>query len=107
MTYLNWKLPRIFYGWWIVAGCFLVSSLTGGYIVLGFTAFFEPIAYEFGWSYAQISLAASLRGAEMGLLAPIVGFIVDRWGPRRIMFGGITIIGLGLVFLRQLPLVRV
>jgi len=102
MTFLNWKLPGVFYGWWIVGACFLVASLTGGFIVLGFTAFFEPIAYEFGWSYAQISLAASLRGAEVGLLAPLVGFIIDRWGPRRIMFTGIIIIGLGLLFLSRI-----
>ena len=49
----------------------------------GFTAVFEPIAGELGWSYTQISLAASLRGLETGLLAPLLGLLADRWGPRR------------------------
>ena len=86
--YLNWKLSKVFYGWWVVSACFLISLYLGGVVILGFTAFFEPIANEFGWSYAQISLAASLRGMEVGLLAPVLGLLVDRWGPRRLIFGG-------------------
>lgn len=101
MVYLNWKLSKIFYGWWIVSACFLIMLLVGGFVVLGFTAFFEPIASEFGWSYAQISLAASLRGAEVGLLAPLLGLLIDRWGPRWLMFGGVILLGLGLIFLSR------
>jgi len=73
----------------------------GGFVVFGFTAFFEPIANEFGWSYAQISLAASLRGAEVGLLAPIIGLFIDRWGPRRLAFGGTVLLGVGLMLLSR------
>ncbi len=62
---LNLKSPKIFYGWWVVGACLLISLYAGGAIVLGFTAFFEPIANEFGWSYTQVSLAASLRGVEV------------------------------------------
>ena len=72
---LNWKPSSVFYGWWIVGACFLISLYVGGVIFFGFTAFFEPIANEFGWSYTQISLAASLRGLEIGLLAPIFGVL--------------------------------
>ena len=91
--------PRIFYGWWIVAACFFIAVYTGGIVHFGFTAIFEPIRNEFGWSYTQISLAASLRGLEMGLLAPLVGLVVDRWGPRKLLLIGSFIIGLGLILL--------
>ncbi len=96
---LNQKRHTIFYGWWVVVASFLITVYTGGIIYFGFTAIFEPIQNEFGWSYAQISLAASLRDLEMGLLAPIMGVFVDRWGPRKLMFGGPIIIGLGLLLL--------
>ncbi len=96
------KHPRIFYGWWIVGACFTIALYTGGVIFYGFTAIFEPIAKEFGWSYAQISLAASLRGLEAGLLAPLFGILVDRWGPRRLIFGGTIITGLGLIMLSRI-----
>lgn len=94
-----WKPRRIFYGWWIVIGGFIISLYSGGIIHYGFTAMIEPLANEFGWSYAQISLAASLRGLEMGLLAPVVGMLVDRWGPRRLLISGVIITGLGLIVL--------
>ncbi len=66
---------------------------------MSFTAIFEPIANEMRWSYTQISIAASLRGMEASLAAPIVGRLVDRWGPRRLIFSGSIIVVTGLVFL--------
>ncbi len=101
MKDLTGKSSRVFYGWWIVGACFLLSLYTGGTFILGFTAFFEPIANEFGWSYTQVSLAASLRGANMGLLAPLMGYLVDRWGPRRLIFGGIILLGIALILLSR------
>jgi MFS family permease len=97
----DWWPRRVFYGWWIVGACFLISMYAGGVIFYGFTAIIEPLAAEFGWSYAQISLAASLRGLEAGLLAPLVGILVDRWGPRRLLIGGIIITCLGLMALSR------
>ena len=73
----------------------------GGIIFYGFTAIFEPIANEMGWSYTQISLAASLRGLEISLLAPLLGMLADRWGPRRLIFSGAVITAVGLILLSQ------
>jgi len=98
---LNWKPRRVFYGWWVVVACFFISLYTGGVVFYGFTAFFEPLADKFNWSYAQISFAASLRGMEAGLLAPLVGILVDRWGSRRLLFSGTIISSLGLILLSR------
>jgi sugar phosphate permease len=92
-------MSGIFYGWWIVCACFTLAFYIGGVVAYGFTAFFEPIAEEFGWSYTQISIAASIRGLEMGILAPVMGFLVDRFGPRRLIFSGSLIIGFGFILL--------
>jgi MFS family permease len=95
------KRPKIFYGWYIVGVSVLIILYTGGIVYFGFTAVFEPVAEEFGWSYAQVSLASSLRGFEMGLLAPLVGLVVDRWGPRRLIFVGAILICLGFLLLSR------
>ena len=71
----------------------------GGVVQYGFTALFEPIVQEFGWSYASVSLAASLRGLETGLLAPVTGFLADRWGPRRLVMIGSLLTAVGLLLL--------
>jgi MFS family permease len=92
-------LSTIYYGWWVVLSCFIINLYVGGIIFFSFTAFFEPIQQDFGWSYTQISLATSLRGLEMGIFAPIVGFLVDRFGSRKLLLVGTVIIGIGLVLL--------
>jgi MFS family permease len=94
-------LVRVFYGWWVVVACFAISLYVGGVVFFGFTAFFQPIRDELGWSYTQISLASSLRGLEMGFFAPLVGFLVTRYGPRKLMLAGVFTIGIGLVLLSQ------
>ncbi len=90
---------RVFYGWWIIAAIFIYSLYTAGVIVYGFTSFYDPIIKEFGWTYAMVSVAASLRGAETGLMAPILGFLIDRWGSKWVLFAGAVITGLGMIFL--------
>jgi MFS family permease len=92
---------NIFYGWWIVGASFVLALYVGG-IFYGFTAFFEPIVNEFGWSYTQVSIASSLRGLEMGIFAPMVGFLVDRFGPRRLMLVGVITMGLAFFMLSRI-----
>lgn len=89
----------IFYGWWIVFACFTVAFYVSSVIFFGFTAFFEPLVREFGWSYTEISFATSLRGLEMGILAPFIGILADRFGSRKLMFYGVITVGLGLILL--------
>jgi MFS family permease len=90
---------KIFYGWWIVIACFTIGLYAGAIIFYGFTAFFEPLIAEFGWSYTEVSFAISLRGIEMSFLAPLVGFFVDRYGSRRLAFLGVATIGFGFIAL--------
>ncbi|MGD2125077.1 MAG: MFS transporter [Desulfobacteraceae bacterium] len=89
-------IKRVFYGWWVVLACFLLSLYVGAVVFYGLTAFISPLKEAFGWSYTQISFAASLRGLEMGLFAPIIGFLVDRFGSRKLLLAGTMTIGLGL-----------
>ena len=98
---------RIFYGWWIVGACFLIAFYVSSVIFYGFTVFFEPLVREFGWSYTKISFASSLRGLEMGILAPLIGSLVDRLGSRRLLLAGTITVGIGLILLsytRSLPM---
>ena len=95
------RTPRIFYGWWIVGASFLIALYLAGTIGYGFTAVFEPIASEFGWSYAQVSFASSLRGMEAGLMAPVIGMLVDKYGPRRLIFVGSLLLASGTFMLSQ------
>ena len=92
---------RVFFGWYVVIACVIITLYTGGVVNFGFTAVFDPLAKEFGWSYAQISFASSLRGLEVGLLSAAVGLLVDKWGPRKLIFGGSILIFFGYMVLSR------
>ncbi len=91
----------LFFGWWVVFASATVVFLTGGTFFYGFSALFNPIVREFGWSRAAVSFAFSLRTEVGGIAAPIVGFLVDRVGPRRLMVIGVIIVALGFFLLSR------
>ena len=95
------KRPRIFYGWYIVAASFTSNVFVSGAYWQGFQLFFLPILREFGWSRAALSGAFSLRQVETGVFAPILGFIVDRFGPRRVIMVSGFVLGLGMILVAQ------
>lgn len=44
---------------------------------------------------------ASFRSIEMGIASPIVGFLVDRLGPRKLILFGVLLSGLGFILLSR------
>jgi MFS family permease len=51
--------------------------------VLAFGVFVSPIQAEFGWSRVQVSLAATVVSYMIMLVAPLQGWLTDRFGVRR------------------------
>ena len=98
-TTLTGKRPRIFYGWYIVGASVALNFYLSLSFFNGFQVFFLPILREFGWTRALTSGAFSLRQVETGLLAPVIGFLVDRWGPRPVILLGVAFSGLGMVLM--------
>src|SRR6185436_7564000 len=96
--------------WWIViAGC-ITHAVNTSFSYFGMSAFFPSFEREFGWSRTAISGAFSLARIESGLFGPVEGYLVDRVGPRRIMYIGIVICVLGFVslsFVNSLPMLYV
>ncbi len=93
------KIQKLYYGWWIVITSFVLFVFIGGTALYGFTAFFNPIIDEMKWSRAQTSIAFSLRSVEGGVMRPLIGFLVDRIGPRRCVIAGVLILGGSLIFM--------
>ena len=94
-------MPKIFYGWWIIIASSIITTYNGGILFYGFTAFFNPILNEFGWSRAATSLAFSLQRLEGGIAAPIVGYFIDRLGPRKMSLFAVTVFGAGFILLSK------
>ncbi|MEK7215721.1 MAG: MFS transporter, partial [Chloroflexota bacterium] len=92
---------RMFYGWRMVVIGLIVNAVGGGIFNQGFAVFFLPISRDLDLSRAQTSLIFSLSRAEGAIDGPISGWLVDRFGPKYILFGGALLAGIGYLFLAQ------
>lgn len=101
MSQPSQKSPKVFYGWWIVLGGFSLTAVSSAFSYYGFGIFFNPLLEEFGWDAAVLGGVLSLSRLESGVIAPLVGFLVDRIGPRKIMLVGVTLTGTGYILLSQ------
>jgi MFS family permease len=92
-------LSRIYYGWRMVGLVSAIRIVGGGLHQFGFTVFFLPISQDLGISRAATSLAFSLSRAQGAIEAPLVGYLIDRYGPRPIMVTAVFLAGVGYILL--------
>ncbi len=92
---------RVFYGWYIVAACFVINFIIFGISVNTFTVYVKPIETDLGWTRGQISAAMMLAPLAMGVSAPFIGRLIDRIGARQVMAMGAAIIGVGSMLLAR------
>ncbi|MFA7248166.1 MAG: MFS transporter [Dehalococcoidia bacterium] len=92
----------MFYGWWIVAAGFLNQALAAALLQRSYGAYVVLLREEFGWSKAELSAAYSMQQVENGILGPIQGWLVDRFGPRASMRVGMVMFGLGFIWFSRI-----
>lgn len=92
---LRKRISNLYYGWRMIGIVSALRVLGGGLHQYGFTVFFLPVTQELGLTRASTSLAFSLARAEGSLAAPIVGYLLDRYGPKPLMFSAALLAGVG------------
>ena len=90
------RMPRVYRGWWVVSAPFLIAALGTGAGQYGFGLFVEPLEREFGWSRAQINLSLSFTLVG-GLLAPWLGWVIDRYGTKPMMAVSLVLVAASFV----------
>jgi len=93
------RTKNIFYGWRVVAAGTFLYFLGIGAVFYGFSAFFNPMVAEFGWSRAVTSGAYALSRLEGGIEGPIIGPLIDKFGARKLIFIGVALTGVGFMIL--------
>ena len=91
---------RVYLGWHIAWIVFLSGGLTIGMTQYAFGSFAEPMETQFGWSRTEFNAALSFAFIS-GLLSPLVGRLMDKYGVRPIVVVSVALISAGF-FLRPL-----
>ncbi len=93
---------KIFYGWRMVAAGGGIQFLQSTLLHQAFGVYFAVLVEEFGWSKTALSGAAVLQPMEAAILGPVLGWVVDRFGPQGMIRAGIVTFGLGFMLLSQI-----
>jgi sugar phosphate permease len=88
------SLP-FYYGWFVLGLCFL-TTLTSAGVRSSPSVLIHPLEAEFGWSRTLVASAVSMNLLLFGIAAPVSGFLIDRYGPRKIMIGSLTLLIVGV-----------
>ena len=88
--------PKFYYGWIIVVVALVSMAFWLG-IRTSFSIFYVALLEDFPWTRAGSAGVQSLALITYTLLAPLVGGLIDRFGPRRVVVPGILILAFGLM----------
>ncbi|MBL1141084.1 MAG: MFS transporter [Proteobacteria bacterium] len=87
--------PVIFYGWYNVLTSFLGMALCYAmFTVFAFGTFVKPLETEFGWQRGELSFALTMTNIAVVITSPLLGFVIDRIGVRRVLIPSIILMGL-------------
>ena len=90
----------IYYGWIIVATCFVIIALVSP-IISSFSIFYVAVLRDFHWSRGSTAIILSLHLVLGGLASPVAGHLIDKYGPRRVMPLGAVLTAGSLMWLSQ------
>ncbi len=87
----------VFYGWWVLTACFGLQILTSNFTLQSFGAYISVMQPEFGWSRTSFAVAFSIQQAGSGILGPLQGWLIGRFGARSILRVGIVVFSIALM----------
>lgn len=86
-----------FYGWRIVAAGGAIQAMQSGLFMQAFGSYSVLLQRDFGWSATTLSIAFAMTRAESGILGPLQGWLIDRFGPRRVIQIGLVMMAAGFI----------
>ena len=102
-TLFNRRLPRPsgtpFFGWRVVTSAGVLLAFNTLVFQIGFGAYFVHLQNDFGWSRTILAGSYSVSQVVVGVMGPMQGWLIDRFGPRSIARLGVVIFGLGSMYL--------
>jgi len=91
-----------FHGWKVVGGGVIMQALQAGLFLSSYGNFAVLLEQRFGWSKTLLSAGYSFNRLQSSLIAPGLGFALDRFGTRQIMRTGVVILSIGMLLFSQI-----
>jgi MFS family permease len=92
-------MKRIYHGWWVVGGAFLLLFCSMGTHFYAFPVFFDVMIREMEWARTQVALALTIGTFVLGVMGLLIGGLIHKIGLRPVMVCGTIIAGLGFLLL--------
>lgn len=93
---------KTFYGWYVLLGLCLIYAASNGIVTLSLKRFYPSLIDVFSWTRAEVTRPVSVFYFALAFLTPIIGALLDRRNPKRIMLIGSFIILIGLALMGQI-----
>jgi len=88
--------PRSLYYGWMVVGLAIVSMSYWFGLRTTFSLFFVAFIDHFHWGRAETAGVQSVAMVAYTVMAPVIGILIDRIGPRKVILPGIVLMSVGL-----------
>ena len=90
------KSGKFFYGWVVVAVTAVTLFVSAG-LRSAPGVFILPLEQDMGWSRSAISFAVSIGLITLGIAGPLSGWLMDRFGPKRVALVGLALVVAAMV----------
>ena len=91
--FIQKKIP-FYYGWIIVAGSGSTMFVRNAAATLTIAVFVYPMSEDLGWSRTLIVGASSLAGILSVFISPLSGYLIQKYGSKKILFSSVLLLGL-------------
>ena len=95
-------MPPIFHGWRIAGAASSLQFMQSALLTQSFGAYVALLAEERGWSKTSLAGAAAMQSLEAAILGPLLGWVMDRFGPQAMIRWGVVVFAIGFVALSQI-----
>jgi len=86
---------KMYYGW-VIVGVALISMAFWLGTRSSFSVFYVSLLEDFSWNRGESAGVQSMALITYTILAPLIGGLIDRFGPRRVIVPGIIVFALSL-----------
>ena len=88
--------PLTIRSWLTLLTSFVILMVAFSFGLFSLPQFYPSLVRSFHWNRASVTAGGSIVLLLVGVLSPLVGWLVDRFQPKAVLVGGMCLVGIGL-----------